>query len=51
LFSQDTPEDDPLERHVASIDEIEARTGLDFLSELPDHAESALEAKRVGRVW
>ena len=35
----------------ATIDEIEARTGLDFFAELPDTAENALEAHRVGRVW
>ena len=36
---------------VSVRDEIEARTGLDFLSVLPDDVENVLEAKRVGRVW
>ncbi|MGC4075178.1 MAG: DNA/RNA non-specific endonuclease [Nibricoccus sp.] len=51
LFSQDTPEADSLERHLVSIDDIEARTGLDFLSELPDEAETALESRSAVRVW
>ena len=34
-----------------SIDEIEERTGLDFLHELPDPAEDLLEAKKIERVW
>lgn len=40
-----------LERHLVSIDEIERRTGLDFLPELPDGTEAALEAKIPARVW
>jgi hypothetical protein len=51
VFPQETGEGEALEKFVASIDEIEARTGLDFLSVLPDEAEAALEARRVGRVW
>lgn len=34
-----------------SIDEIERLTGLDFLHELDDAAEAALEARRVERIW
>ncbi|ATC64548.1 endonuclease [Nibricoccus aquaticus] len=51
LFPQEAEEGDELGKYLVSIDEIEARTGLDFLSVLPDEAEAALEAKRVTRVW
>jgi endonuclease G len=51
LFSQDTPEGDDLGTHLVTIDEVEARTGLDFLSELPDEAENALESRRAAGVW
>jgi endonuclease G len=40
-----------IENYAVSIDEIEARAGLDFLSELPDETENALEMRRVSRVW
>jgi endonuclease G, mitochondrial len=51
LFPQETFGGDELEKYMVSIDEIEARTGLDFLTALPDDAENALEARRVARVW
>jgi len=51
LFPQDTPADASLGNHLVSIDEIERRTGLDFLSELSDPAETALEARPLERVW
>ena len=51
LFPQETPAEAPLENYLASIDEIERRTGLDFLAELPDAAEAALEARKIERVW
>ncbi|MEY3775962.1 MAG: hypothetical protein RLZZ129_2742 [Verrucomicrobiota bacterium] len=38
-------------RYLTTIDEIERRTGLDFLHELEDGAERAVEAQRAGRVW
>ena len=40
-----------LDDYLVSVDEIERRTGLDFLSELPDAAEDALEARKVPRAW
>ena len=40
-----------LEKYLVSVDEIEQRTGLDFLAALPDDAENALEAKKASRVW
>jgi endonuclease G len=51
LFPQETAEGDELGKYVVSIDEVEERTALDFLSVLPDEAEAALESKRVSRVW
>ncbi len=40
-----------LDRHVVSVDEIERRTGFDFLPGLDDATEAALEAKIPARVW
>jgi len=51
LFPQTIPAGAELGDYLVSIDEIERRTGLDFLSELPDPAETALEAGKLGRVW
>jgi endonuclease G len=39
------------ERYLTSVDEIQRRTGLDFLSELDDVAEKQVEAQRATRVW
>lgn len=50
IFPQDAT-GDSLDAYLASIDEIERRTGLNFLAELPDDAESALESRKVARVW
>jgi endonuclease G len=51
LFPQETQAGVPLERFVTTIDEIERRTGLDFLGELEDVAEESLESKRAQSVW
>jgi endonuclease G, mitochondrial len=51
MFPQETPAGAELGRFVVSVDEVERRTGFDFLHELPDGAEDALEAKRVEGVW
>ena len=51
LFPQETGADARMDDYLASIDAIEQRTGLDFLAELPDETESALEARRVERAW
>ena len=51
LFPQETPAMAKLDDYLVSADEIERRTGLDFLSELPDETENALEARRVERAW
>lgn len=50
LFPQE-PVAGGLDAYLATIDEIEKRTGLDFLATLPDDAENALEARKVERVW
>jgi DNA/RNA endonuclease G, NUC1 len=44
------PSDDPA-RYLVSIDEIEERTGLDFLRELDDETETEIERARAARVW
>lgn len=51
IFPQETEAGAEAGRFAVSIDEIERRTGLDFLHELPDEAEEALEGRRVERVW
>jgi endonuclease G len=51
LFPQDTAATARIEDHVVAIDDIEQRTGLDFLWELPPVAEEAVESRRVDRVW
>ena len=43
IFEQESPGDAKLTDHQASIDDIEARSRLDFLSELPDGIESNVE--------
>jgi endonuclease G len=51
LFPQEPPEKASLGDYITSVDEIERRTGLDFLADLPDPAEGVLEAQTAGRVW
>ncbi len=51
LLPQDTGAGADLNPYVASIDEIERRTGFDFLPGLDDAVEAALEAKIPARVW
>lgn len=51
LFPQQTPPDGRLDDYLVTIDELERRTGLDFCPELPDDAETALEARRAERSW
>jgi len=51
LVPQDAPPAADPERFLTRIDEIQRRTGLDFLSELDDAAEQQVEAHRAARVW
>ncbi len=48
---QDVGGEEPIERFLVSIDEIERRTGLDFLSELPEPVEDRLEREKAAGVW
>ena len=50
LVPQDAPEGADPARYLTTIDEIERRTGLDFLPELDEPAQRAIEAQRAGRV-
>ena len=36
---------------LVSVDDIEAATGLDFFSELPDTVEAVVERQRAGGLW
>lgn len=51
LVPQDAPAAADPERYLTRIEEIQRRTGLDFLSELDDVAEKQVEAQRAARVW
>lgn len=51
LLPQETPTGTDLRRFLVSIDEIERRTGLDFLAELEDGAEAALEVRPASAMW
>jgi endonuclease G len=50
IFPQE-PVSSTLDAYLTTIDEVERRTGLNFLSELPDDVENVLESHRVARVW
>ena len=39
------------EAFLVSVDEIETRTGLDFLTDLPDEVESDLESELAEALW
>jgi len=51
IFPPDIPHTAYAARYIVTIDELEARTGLDFLSELPDFIQSPLEAQLPTRLW
>lgn len=51
LVPQEAPADTDPARYLTTIDEIERRTGLDFLREIEDAAEAQIEARRAERVW
>lgn len=42
---------DELNAYLVSVDDVEAATGLDFLSLLDDAVEDQLEASRASRLW
>lgn len=41
----------PQAQYLTSIDQVEALTGLDFLTDLPDEAEDAVEAVKATELW
>nr|WP_298410818.1 DNA/RNA non-specific endonuclease [uncultured Halomonas sp.] len=51
LMPQTVQGNEPLDRYLVSIDEIEARTGLDFFSLLPDDVETGLESSIREQGW
>lgn len=51
IIPQEAPADASLERYLTTIAEIQRRTGLDFLSELADDHEKAVEEQKARRVW
>lgn len=44
IFNQDTPKNDKVIDHISTINDIERRSGLDFLRELPDGIEEKIES-------
>ncbi|MBL1352071.1 MAG: DNA/RNA non-specific endonuclease [Zetaproteobacteria bacterium] len=51
IIPQKVKGNESLSRYVSSIDEIEKRTGFDFLSKLPDHIENKVEASTSSKGW
>ena len=51
IVPQSAEQGDGLNRYMVSIDEIERRTNLDFLSGLSDDIESQVEGKAAARPW
>ncbi|MGI2325613.1 MULTISPECIES: DNA/RNA non-specific endonuclease [Methylococcus] len=51
IVPQDAPANAPLDRFLASVDTVEALSGLDFFHELEDAAEADLEAEIASQPW
>ncbi|WP_280546083.1 MULTISPECIES: DNA/RNA non-specific endonuclease [unclassified Halomonas] len=51
IMPQRVSGDEPLDDFLVSIDEVEARTGLDFFPQLPEAAAVALEAEVEAAGW
>jgi endonuclease G len=51
IIPQTVQGNEPLDRFLTSIDEIEKLTGLDFLAPLSDENEDKLEAAVANRLW
>ena len=51
IVPHDAPAEAEPSRYLTTIDEIQRRTGLDFLSELEDADEHQVEQQRAARVW
>ena len=50
IFDQETPRNAKVIDHLTTINEIEGRSGLDFLRELPDELENSIEQDEF-KVW
>ncbi len=50
IFDQNTPRKDKVLNHLCTIEDIERKTGLDFLRELPDDVETQIE-KNEYETW
>jgi len=50
IFAQETPRNDKIQAHLITIDEIEQRSGLDFLWLLPDSKEESIESN-MNKEW
>lgn len=46
IFAQETPRRNPVYEHLCTVDEIEARSGLDFFVALAEDREAGMEAQR-----
>lgn len=51
LVPQDAGRWDYLSRYLLTVDELEAKTGLDFFPEMPKYLQRPLEADRATRLW
>ncbi|QTF93586.1 DNA/RNA non-specific endonuclease [Halomonas sp. BM-2019] len=51
LMPQEVRGDEPLDAYLVSVDEIEARTGLNFFPRLPEPVAEVLEGEVVTRGW
>lgn len=51
IVPQEAPPSADPNRYLTTIDEIQRRTGLDFLAELDDGAEQQVEQMRAARLW
>jgi endonuclease G len=50
IFDQNTPRSDSVIGHLVTIDDIESRSGLDFVRELPDNVEVQIQSNDF-RTW
>ncbi|WP_111413239.1 DNA/RNA non-specific endonuclease [Billgrantia lactosivorans] len=51
IMPQEVRGDEPLDDFLVSIDEVEARTGLDFFPRLPERVAETLEGEVVAEGW
>lgn len=46
IFDQGTPRNDKVMNHLCTINDVETRTGFDFLREIPDELEEVIESDK-----